>query len=244
MIAARLVAPLALFLPACTLLFDTDSTDDSERSVAFLAVEFQSAVSASSLSYQATTPDAEDRVMLVAVLLGAGCSTVLTPVIQSITYDGRPLRPIASVQGVPCGAAGTRSEQWLLESPPTGRHEVQISLSSPANSIHSNAMILGDVDQAMPVRSFAADTGAGESSRVTLQSAPGDLVVNVVGQGNSILDPGLTETTRFRANIDSSNTLNNSAGSTAPGAPQVESSWTFGRSDQWQSISVSLRTSP
>jgi hypothetical protein len=70
----------------------------------------------------------------------------------------------------------------------------------------------------------------------------GDLVVNTVGQGTSITAAS-SGTQRFVNNVDGSNTLNNSGGSTAPGAASVTMTWNFGGSDEWQTISSSLQPS-
>jgi hypothetical protein len=231
-----------MFQASCTLLFETEGGSEANR-LRFLAVENQHVGSASALSYLVTTPEAEDRALLVAVLIGASCNTNSRPVIESVTYDDQELVPVASIEGVPCGGNGTFSQQWILTAPSVGQHEVRVTLADDVSSMHSGAMVFGAVDQDDPVRSFASDSGTGDTSSLSVESAEGDLVVNVVGQGTSIRDTDIGATRRFRNNVDSGNTLNNSAGSTSPGAPEVVSAWTFGGSDEWQSISVSLRPS-
>jgi hypothetical protein len=73
-------------------------------------------------------------------------------------------------------------------------------------------------------------------------SAAGDLVVNTVGVGSSVVSPGGGATQRFVNNVDSSNTLNNSGASTAPGAAGTKTmTWNVVTSDVWQTISSSLQ---
>ena len=199
------------------------------------------ASNSSTLIYSLTIPAGTSRFLLVSVQLGTNCPSGLVPNTLSVTYNGVALIPITAIVGTPCGATTTRSEQWQLVAPATGMHDVVVTLSADAKTVHSGAMAFTGIDQLSPVRSTATASGAGTSSSVTVASAVGDLVVNTVGQGNSITAPGAGQTQQFLHNVDSSNTLNNSAGSTAPGAASVTMTWTFGSTDEWQTISSSLR---
>jgi hypothetical protein len=120
-------------------------------------------------------------------------------------------------------------------------HDVLITLSGAVQNAHSGAMVFTGVDQDTPVRASASASGVGTASTVTVESAPGDLVVNTVGQGSKIGEPGPGQTERFIRNVDASATLNNSAGSTAPGTGSVTMTWTFPSPDEWQTIALSLR---
>ncbi len=201
----------------------------------------------SSVTYALTTAGT-DRVLIVSVGLGINdCGGTTVPTVSGVTYFGVALTRITSIVGTPCGANTTRSEQWRLIDPATGTNNVVVTLSAATVSgqtIHSGAMAFSGVDQTTPVRAFAAASGTGTSSTVTVTSAVGDMVVNTVGQGNIITAPGGGQTQRFLNNVSNSTTINNSAGSTAPGAASsVAMTWTFGSTpvDEWQTISSSLQ---
>jgi len=218
-----------------------DASADAMPQIAELAVAtVASGSNTSSLTFSLTIPTGSSRFLLVSVQLGTSCS-LGSPDITSVTYDGVALTQITSIVGTPCGPSTTRSDQWELVAPATGTHDIVVELSANAQTVHSGAMAFTGIDQLAPVRGSASASGAGTSSSVTVASAVGDVVVNTVGQGNSVSAPGPGQTPQFLRNVDSSNTLNNSAGSTAPGAESVSMTWTFGSSDEWQTISSSLR---
>ena len=74
-----------------------------------------------------------------------------------------------------------------------------------------------------------------------MPSATNDVVVNTVGQGTGITAPGAGQTSAFIHNVSTSNTLDNSAASTAPGTPTVTMTWSFKAADEWQTISSAIR---
>lgn len=188
-----------------------------------------------------------DRFLLVSVGLGMTCADV-GPTVTGITFNGVPLTKITSIVGVPCGAGTTLSEHWGLVAPAVGAHDVVVTLSAllpSGGTIHSAAMQFAGVHQTTPVRAFASASGEGTRSMVTVDSLCGDVVVNTVGQGAGVSmaeEPGQIE--RFKNNVANSNTLNNSAGSTQlSDALSIVTCWDFTGSDEWQTISSSLRPS-
>jgi outer membrane protein assembly factor BamB len=215
--------------------------------VNFVTEAHAAAGAVASLTYALTVPAGTDRALIVSVQLGSGCAGAAVPTVTGVTYAGVAMTQITSILGTPCGPGTTRSEQWRLVAPATGTNSVVVTLSGAAPAtIHSGAMLFTGVHQTTPVRAFASASGGpasgnGGSSTVTVTSAVGDMIVNTVGQGTSITAAGQTQ--RFLNNVNSSNTLNNSGGSTAPGAASVVMTWTFGASDEWQTISASLQPS-
>jgi hypothetical protein len=70
---------------------------------------------------------------------------------------------------------------------------------------------------------------------MVIASDPTDLVVDTIGQGTGIDSPGSGQTSRFVRNVDTTNTQNNTAASTAPGASSLALTWNFtGMPDEWQ----------
>ena len=225
----------------CNLVFPLEAPPDAMPQLpAFSVAASEHVPNSSSLSYPLTIPDGTRRFLLVSVQLGTDC-VVESPDIISVTYDGVALTPIISIVGTPCGTSTTRSDQWQLVEPDTGTHDVVVTLSADALTIHSGAMAFTGVDPRAPVRGSATAAGSGTSSSVSVASVVGDLVVNTVGQGNSVIARGEGQTELFIHNDDSSNTLNNSGACSSPGAESVTITWTFGAFDEWQTISSSLR---
>lgn len=194
-----------------------------------------------SFTYALFFPAATNRYLLVAVELGGLCTSTM-PAITGITYRGVAMTRITSVVGTPCGANGTRSEQWGLVAPLTGAGNIIISFASPVQyTLHSQAVAFAGVDPTNPVRAFASGSGMGTSSSVTVSSAPGDVVVNTVGQARNILAPGNCQQQHVIANHTQSYTLDSSGLSTATAAASpVTMTWAFGPDGSWQSISTSL----
>ena len=218
-----------------------DASQGESRPIHLQAATWVHADATTTLVQSVTVADAVDRILLVAVMVGGPCGTLDAQVI-GVTFGGQPLTPLASIVGTPCGSTSTRSEQWILVSPAVGTSPVVVTLSLATPSLHSAAMALENVDQTQPVRATQQASGVGTLSMVTVASALDDLVVNTVGQGSHILAPADGSTTVFLGNVDSTTTLNNSAGSTRAGsAPSVTSTWSFGADDEWQTISTSFR---
>lgn len=221
---------------AFTTAFPGNST------ISFVATAEANAGAVASLTYPLTIPAGTDRALIVSVQLGSNCATAV-PTVSGVTYAGVALTRIRTIAGTPCGLATTRSEQWRRIAPATGTNNIVVTLSAATGfTIHSGAMAFTGVAQTTPVRASAAARGTGTSSTVTVTSAVDDMVVNTVGHGCGITAAGQTQ--RFLNNVSCGNTLDNSAGSTAAGAaPSVAMTWTFGVSDEWQTISSSLRPS-
>jgi hypothetical protein len=207
---------------------------------AFAVATGAHASAVASLSYALEIPAGERRLLLVSVQLPTSCGDT-APAVTGVTYGGVALGRVTSISGTPCGG-NTRSEAWQLVAPPVGAHDVQVSLAAENPSVLSTALAFTGVDPSMPVREVATQSGTGTSASVSVASQVNDLVVSWVGHGGGISMPGAGQDLRFLVNVDSSNTLNNTATSTAVGqAPSTPMSWTFVDADEWQSIVVALR---
>ncbi len=212
---------------------------DAGGPVTFVIAANASTSNSSQLSYPLAVPPGDARFLLVSVEIGSSC-TGTAATVTSITYNGVALMPITSIVGTPCGT-NSRSEQWQLVAPAVGTANVAVTLSKTGLSVHSGALELTGVNQAMPVRASASMSGAGNASSLAVASIDGDLVINTVGQGNGISGPGTSQTTIYIRNSSASSTLDNTAASTSPGAAMVTSTWKFTNADEWQTISSSIR---
>lgn len=196
----------------------------------------------SSLSFLLTVPPGVDRFLIVSAAIGSACGDPSVATVTGVTYGGVPLNRIDAVTGTPCDAKVTRSEQWQLVAPAMGTNEVLVTLSGPGLTLHGGALLFTGSNQVTPVRASMTGRGASTEASVVVPSAIGDLVVSTVGQGDSIVSTGLGQTSVSVLNAGGSNTLDNSAASTAPGAaPVVAMDWRFAISDEWQMIVSSLQ---
>lgn len=243
MVVVRTLA-LAMSLCGCDLVFGVPPPDEAAATPALVGSTSLYATRSSVPTYPATVPDGANRALIVAVQLGSNCAPP-TPAVTQVSYAGLPLMRIANILGTPCGTSATRSEQWLLVDPPVGTGDVAVRLDAVAETAHVSASVFIDVDPELPVRAIATASNTGSTGTVTVTSAPGDLVFCTVGHGGGIDAPGGDAEVTYLNNVDSTNTLNNSAASTMPGGePAVTSTWMFLNADEWQSIATSLRRAP
>lgn len=220
---------------------DPDAIPDAAQAPAFAAQAHANGANVASLRYSLTVPPGSGRFLVVSVQLGSNC-TALVPDVTSVTFANLAMARTTTITGTPCGMTTTRSDQWQLVAPPTGTNDVDIVLAGPAQTVHSGALAFVGIDQTTPVRASAIARGSGLASTVTVNSAPGDLVVNTIGQGDRIVAPGQGQTLRFLNNSSGADTLDNSAASTAVATgASTTMTWTFGTADEWQTISLSLQ---
>jgi hypothetical protein len=180
--------------------------------------------------------------LIVVVSIPSDCQPMsVTAQIKAITYDGVALAPIKALLGTDCTPGSTRMEQWGVVAPHLGQHEVVVQLDQTAQyTVHSGALVFKNVNQTTPVRATAALGGTGMLSALDVASVPNDLVVNTVGHGGGIAST--SQTIRYVQNVNSSNSLNNSAASTSTAtAATTTMSWTFVDKDEWQTMSTTLR---
>jgi hypothetical protein len=207
----------------------------------FLAAGVARAAAVATFTYSVTIPGGSNRFLVVSVQEGSDCAAPV-PTVTSVEYGGVAMTRVTSVLGTPCNTTTTRSEQWQLIAPAAGTHDVVVRLSGTALTIHSDALSFAGVNQTTPVRAVATGRGNTAAAAVTVSSAAGDLVVSMIGAGAVISGPGAGQTQRFLDNAGPTGNLDNSAGSTAPGAAStIAMAWTMAAADQWQIIALSLR---
>jgi len=218
-----------------------DAPPDAPQPPAFVAEAHTNGANVASLRYTLTIPPGSGRFLVVTVQLGSPCAGTV-PEVTSVTYGNLALTRITTITGTPCGMNTTRSDQWQLVAPPLGTNDVDVVLGGPALTVHSAALAFVGIDQMTPVRATAIARGNGTASTVSVNSAPGDLVVNTVGEGGKIGAPGTGQTLRFLDNNSGGDTLDNSAASTQTAAgTSTTMTWTFTDQDEWQTISSSLQ---
>jgi hypothetical protein len=225
----------------------SDSTADAAAPTTGLRVvsdRHGNSTNMSTMSYRILVPPGDALFLLVGVHAGAQCADTIPTVIQ-VTADAMDLARAAEVVGTPCGANAARSEHWSLAKPPVGDNvQITVVLAGPAQSLHTSAIVLDGVDLTDPVRGSATNTGRGADSSIAIDSAQGDLVIDTIGQGNTISNVGAAQQRLFIENHSADTTLDNSAASSKPGAPLVTMIWEFAQDDEWQTIATSIRPAP
>jgi hypothetical protein len=200
---------------------------------------------ASSVTYNVATE--ADSVLFVSVVIGDSCAGGGGALVQSVMAGPMPLSRVDQVVGLPNCTGGTKTELWKLARPPVDAQlPITVALDSLASSMHSGAFDFIGVDTTDPIRAVAKGSGAETSttSSLTVDSEPGDLVFDVIGQGKGFTGTGVSQTEVFHINHSMANTLDNSAASTMTGGDLATLVWQFVGPDYWQSIAVALRPAP
>jgi len=186
----------------------------------------------SGITFPHTVGAGSDRYLKVGVAINQlGPATV-----SSITYAGVPMTRLGdSVQ-----RGFIRVEYWYLLNPPTGTNDVVVTLSdSPMNLACAASSYFG-VNQTTPHGTESTATGVGTGPSVSVQSASGELVVDVMAcadTGHVSVGSGQT----LRGVADNGTTEAVCAVSDEAGATSVTMSHTIGAANDWAIIGVSLR---
>jgi hypothetical protein len=195
------------------------------------------------LTYSIQVPEGSDELLLVTAQVGQDiCATA--PTVQNLTFNGSLISRVTTVVGVPGCSIGTDTELWSLLAPATGSGSIVITLDASPTTLDSGAVVVSGVDPASPISVTTTADGVGMSGSASITSAPGDLVVSFVGQGNGIADAGPGSdgaSTLYLLNINADSSLNNIAASAIAGATTTTAIWDFTTSEDWQEILVSLR---
>jgi hypothetical protein len=186
------------------------------------------------LTFSHTVGTGTDRLLVVEV------STSSTASVSSVTYGGVALTPLAAVTD---GANNVRAEMWYLIAPSSGAANVVVSLSS-GHEFVAGATSFSGVDQSATFGTPVTAEGAGGAPSVTVASAVGDTVLDVValkdrntgaaGGGQSALWTNTTGAAGADAWGGSSR---------ADGAPSVTMGWSSagGGGGEWAAIAVALK---
>lgn len=173
-----------------------------------------------------------DRLLLVGVTVRSNRA------VTGITYAGQALTRIRHDEP----GIDVRSELWYLIAPATGVHPVTVTTET-ATTIEAGATTWNGVGQT-PATALGADAGAGgtgTTALVTVPSASGEVVVDMVGTqafyATVTADTGQLERWNRPGNWGVG------AASSKPGEAQTTMSWTLDVSESWAQSAVALRSS-
>jgi predicted ribosomally synthesized peptide with SipW-like signal peptide len=195
---------------------------------------------ASSLTW-AHTVSGSNRYLVVGVSINNENSGT----VSSVTYNGQALTSL----GTATNGTNARVEMWGMLAPPTGTHNIVVTLST-SQRFTAGAVSFTGVHQTTPLGTLVSNTGTSLSASVAASSASGEVVVDVVAKKNSdsTLTVGADQTQRWNEVTTNSTTSNNVVGaaSTEPGAASVTMSWFIsgGSSRPWAIVAIPLKPAP
>jgi hypothetical protein len=168
------------------------------------------------------------------------CGTTACGSATSVTYNGVAL----TFAGAATNGTG-RSEIWYLTAPASGTHSVVVTAPN-ATAVTATSMSFTGVNQTTPLGSTAGAIGTSTSPQVSLASAVGEPVFDVMGAVGTTAPTvaGATQTVR-KTNTTSTGLDRVVIGSsTAPGAgaTSVTMQWTIPSAD-WAEIAVPIQAS-
>jgi len=190
----------------------------------------QGALAATSLSWSHTVGSGSNRVLVVGVV--GNC----TP---SVSYGGTTLTRVAHVNNNNTTPGST--DLFELTNPRSGTNTVQVSYTGCTSDVEAGSISFTGVNQTTPLAHVSTNFGSGTSPQVTITSATGDMVVDVIGNGSTISSS--SQSLRWIKNQNGNTAAGNGAQSTALGASSVTMRYTV-LSDWWGIIAVDLAAAP
>jgi hypothetical protein len=178
-----------------------------------------------------TTGTENNRLMLVGI-------SEKNKVVNSVTYGGVAL----TLAGESISNGNAHMHLYYLLNPAPGTADVIVYLNGiPDKGIVVGVTTFSNVDQNTPLGTFASATTNTSTASVTVTSATGELVYDVVNFHNKTITVGSSQTARY--NINSGGEVRGGA-STQPGAASITMSWTGSGSDNWAIGAVSIKPAP
>jgi hypothetical protein len=140
------------------------------------------------------------------------------PAVMTATVGGQPMQLLGAAEVTD----SLRLELWGRGVAPASGYTFQIAFTSAPNLVY-RAAILRNVSSAAPTGPFVSAPGGPPAIAIDVPSAPGDLVLDVLGARAGPVAPGAGQTQRW-----SGSDVVTGAGSTRPGAaPSQRMSWTL-----------------
>lgn len=159
--------------------------------------------------------------------------------ISSISYGGASLTYVGS------SSVNRRVEIWKLVNPTAGT----ASLVANWNGVRDAAFWSGsftNVDQNTPLGTFQSASGNSTTPSVTLSSAAGQLVVDVMAAAGDAgaINPGGGQTLICSGNTGTGASNARGGGSSEAGAASVTMSWSLGSAKVWDLGAIALNPAP
>jgi hypothetical protein len=179
-----------------------------------------------------TTGSGLNRLMLVGI-------SQKNKLVNSVTYGGVPM----TLVGEEISNGNARMHLYMLLNPTPGTADVVVNLSAnPDKGIVVSATTFTGVNQTTPLGIFNSATANSNSPTVTVSSATGELVFDVMTMRQQTITVGAGQTQRW--NVNAGGEIYGGAGSTKPGAASITMSWTPSGSKEWAIGAVSIKPAP
>lgn len=186
--------------------------------------------------YQATlshTTSGDNRMLIV------GFASAVDAIASSVTYGGTALT-FLKAQNNGADSTNVRVELWGLVNPPLGTNDIVITVPN-AYPLSIGATSWTGVDQTTPLGTAVSAAATSTVPSISVTSATGETVVDIVGATNTTATVGAGQTQLWNLTKGSGR---DSAGSSEPGAASVNMTWTLGASTRWAMIAVPLKPAP
>jgi uncharacterized repeat protein (TIGR01451 family) len=188
-----------------------------------------------------TTATGTNLLMLVGVSINI--TNAPTTVVTGVTYNGTALKLV----GAQNDAANTRrAEIWSLLAPPTGNHNVIVSVDVTAAAtvgVVAGAVTFTGVDQTVPISGFVSANGAaGTYSQLNVPSLVDGMILDTLATGgNQTITVPAWQTQQWNLNSGASATTDAAgSASTRAGEPSIPVSETFSGTSNWSLGAVSI----
>jgi uncharacterized repeat protein (TIGR01451 family) len=158
--------------------------------------------------------------------------------VTSITYNGVALTKAGAI----ANTSNVEVQIWYLVNPASGANNVVVNWAGGTVS-HVGAATFTGVHQTAPLGTFVSNknTGADTTPNVTVSSSTGDLVFDVMGARNPLLDSTVGAGQTARWNLNAGGNALVSGGSTEPGGGSVNMGWTLSTPGLWAIGAVPIK---
>ena len=193
-----------------------------------------SVANAATLSWNHTvTATGSDRLLTVGVTVGKSNDAGL---VVTVKYAGVPMTSAGIVHSNNRTAGFV--QLFYLVAPATGTNQVLVTMTGGTGSIEAGSVSFTGVNQTTPIRNITTAFGTSNAPRVTVASAPGNMVVDALASGcNGTITS--TQTLRWVKPLNCSTGAGNGAQATAQGAASVVMGYTV-PSDWWGIVAMDL----
>jgi hypothetical protein len=210
---------------------------NADTQAIFAASTSSTSANASSASWKHTVGAGDNRALVVGVALRNASSET----VSSITYGGTSLTQVTS--GSAANGTNVRVELWYLLAPAVGTDSsIEVTLSG-STAFAAGGVTLTGVNQTTPFDSFTSATGSSTAPSVSVSSAAGDVVIDIMGCVDTpTVTIGASQTLQWTAASPGTPSTDQATGaqSVEGGAASVTMSHTLSSSQAWAIGAVSI----
>jgi hypothetical protein len=209
-------------------------TYDSQNSITLSS-------SATSMQWQHTTGNGNDRLLLVSIDVFRSSATPRT--ITGITYDGTPLTQASTVQY--STNPQIRSYLYYLVNPSSGSKTIAVSFSGSTVAV-GGSVTYSNVDQTSPVQISASNSGSGGSQSVSLTASGSNnkILFGHMGSYRTSSDYSVTEGNGQTNRLEQiSSTFKGRDSDKIVTSGSVSMSWTTSQTASWTTVAAVIQPS-